>query len=88
MDELALSRNFGKVQCMAKGKRVLTTGDVARICNVSGRIAVKWVDEGLLKGYRIPFSRDRRIPVSELDIFLRTHGMPIEEFLEEFKDVL
>ncbi|MBA7662456.1 hypothetical protein ES703_70485 [subsurface metagenome] len=61
---------------MAKGKNVLTTGDVARICNVAPRTVSKWFDNGQLKGYRIPSSRDRRIPVSELIRFMKVHNMP------------
>jgi len=61
---------------MAKGKKVLTTGEVARICNVAPRTVSKWFDRGQLKGYRIPGSKDRRIPVSELTRFMKAHNMP------------
>jgi excisionase family DNA binding protein len=63
---------------MAKGKNVLTTGDVARICHVAPRTVSKWFDKGQLKGYRIPGSRDRRIPVSELVRFMKLHNMPTD----------
>ncbi len=65
---------------MAKGKNVLTTGDVARICNVAPRTVSKWFDSGQLKGYRIPGSKDRRIPVSELIRFMKAHNMPAPIF--------
>ena len=61
---------------MAKGKNVLTTGDVAKICNVAPRTVSKWFDNGQLRGYRIPGSKDRRIPVSELIRFMKVHNMP------------
>jgi two-component system response regulator RpaA len=61
---------------MAKGKNVLTTGDVAKICNVAPRTVSKWFDNGQLKGYRIPGSKDRRIPLSELIRFMKQHNMP------------
>ena len=61
---------------MAKGKNVLTTGDVARICNVAPRTVSKWFDGGQLKGYRIPGSKDRRIPLSELLRFMKENNMP------------
>ncbi|HUW18879.1 MAG TPA: helix-turn-helix domain-containing protein [Sedimentisphaerales bacterium] len=61
---------------MAKGKNVLTTGDVARICNVAPRTVSKWFDSGQLKGYRIPGSKDRRIPLGELLRFMKVHNMP------------
>ncbi|MBN1796834.1 MAG: helix-turn-helix domain-containing protein [Sedimentisphaerales bacterium] len=63
---------------MAKGKNILTTGDVAKICNVAPRTVSKWFDSGQLKGYRIPGSRDRRIPMNELVRFMRQHGMPTD----------
>lgn len=63
---------------MAKGKNVLTTGDVAKICHVAPRTVSKWFDNGQLKGYRIPGSKDRRIPVSELIRFMKLHNMPTD----------
>ena len=60
------------------GKRdILTTGEVARICNVAPRTVSKWFDNGQLRGYRIPGSRDRRIPLDQLMRFMKAHGMPI-----------
>ncbi len=47
-------------------KDVLTTGEVAKICNVASRTVSKWFDSGQLRGYRIPGSKDRRIPVANL----------------------
>ena len=66
-----------RVKKMAKGKNVLTTGDVAKICNVAPRTVSKWFDNGQLKGYRIPGSKDRRIPLSELVRFMKANNMPI-----------
>lgn len=63
---------------MAKAKNVLTTGDVARICNVAPRTVSKWFDKGQLKGYRIPGSKDRRIPMKELVRFMKEHNMPTD----------
>jgi DNA-binding response OmpR family regulator len=36
----------------------------------------KWFDSGQLKGYRIPGSKDRRIPVNELIRFMKQNNMP------------
>lgn len=63
---------------MTFDKEVLTTGEVAKICNVAPRTVSKWFDSGALKGYRIPGSRDRRIPSGELMKFMRAHGIPLE----------
>ena len=59
-------------------KDVLTTGEVAKICNVAPRTVSKWFDSGQLKGYRIPGSKDRRIPVAELAKFMKSHGIPMD----------
>ncbi|MEO1584550.1 MAG: response regulator [Planctomycetota bacterium] len=59
-------------------KDVLTTGEVAKICNVAPRTVSKWFDSGQLKGYRIPGSKDRRIPVPELVKFMKAHGIPLD----------
>ncbi len=58
-------------------KDVLTTGQVARICNVAPRTVSKWFDSGQLRGYRIPGSKDRRIPLQSLIRFMKAHGMPL-----------
>jgi hypothetical protein len=62
---------------MAKGDKVLSSGEVAQICHVAPRTAQKWIDAGLLKGYRIPGSRDRRVPIDEMVRFMEHHGMPV-----------
>jgi excisionase family DNA binding protein len=62
---------------MRARKTVLTTGEVARICNVAPRTVSKWFDTGQLRGYRIPGSKDRRIPLSHLVRFMRVHGIPL-----------
>ena len=59
-------------------KEVLTTGEVARICRVAPRTVSKWVDTGKLRGYRIPGSRDRRIPMPQLIAFMRAHDIPLD----------
>ena len=60
-----------------KVKDVLTTGEVAKICNVAPRTVSKWFDSGALHGYRIPGSKDRRIPLTQLIRFMKHHGMPL-----------
>lgn len=62
---------------MEKSRDVLTTGQVARICQVAPRTVSKWVDTGQLRGYRIPGSKDRRIPLRHLIRFMKAHGMPL-----------
>lgn len=64
-------------------KKVFTTGEVARICQVAPRTVSKWFDMGRLKGYRVPSSGDRRIPRQDLIAFLREHGLG-EDGLDAF----
>jgi excisionase family DNA binding protein len=59
-------------------KDVLTTGEVAKICNVAARTVSKWFDSGQLKGYRIPGSKDRRIPLGNLIKFMKDHHIPTD----------
>lgn len=63
---------------MQHEKEVLTTGEVAKICNVAPRTVSKWFDSGQLNGYRIPGSKDRRIPVSQLIRFMKDHKIPLD----------
>jgi excisionase family DNA binding protein len=59
-------------------KDVLTTGEVAKVCNVAARTVSKWFDSGQIEGYRIPGSKDRRIPVQALLNFMQDHGIPFD----------
>ncbi len=64
-------------------KKVFTTGQVAKICQVAPRTVSKWFDSGKLRGYRIPGSQDRRIPRDQLIRFLKENGMPLGALEEE-----
>jgi excisionase family DNA binding protein len=63
---------------MTRQKDVLTTGEVAKICNVAPRTVSKWFDSGQLRGYRIPGSKDRRIPLPALIRFMKQHHIPMD----------
>jgi excisionase family DNA binding protein len=63
---------------MSTDKDVLTTGQVAKMCNVAPRTVSKWFDSGQLKGYRIPGSKDRRIPMANLIQFMKDHNIPMD----------
>jgi excisionase family DNA binding protein len=72
MEEKALAQNAFGIE-----KEALTTGEVARICNVAARTVSKWIDAGRLEGYRIPGSRDRRVHVTALEAFIAAHDIPV-----------
>jgi len=52
--------------------------EAARISGLSHATIARCFDKGLLKGYKIPGSRFRRIPIANLHRFLRAHGIPFE----------
>jgi len=61
-------------------KEVLTTGEVAKICNVAPRTVSKWFDTGRLKGYRLPPTAskadgDRRVERDSLERFCADRGI-------------
>jgi excisionase family DNA binding protein len=58
----------------------LSTGDVARICRVSGATVRKWIDAGLLAGH-CRRGRYRQVRREDLVEFVKRHGMP-EEWLD------
>lgn len=59
-------------------KSVYTTGDVARICNISQQTVIRCFDSGRLRGFRVPGSRFRRIPHDQLVHFMRENRIPAD----------
>ena len=57
-------------------KTVFTTGEAAKICNVSQQTIIRCFDSGQLKGFRVPGSRFRRIPRDVLYRFMKANGIP------------
>ena len=60
------------------------TGQVAKVCKVATQTVVRWIDSGLLCGYRIPGSKDRRVTRAKLIEFMDKHEMP-ENWLTDFE---
>src|SRR5688572_3399089 len=57
-------------------KQVFTTGEAAEICKVSQQTIIRCFDNGRLNGFRVPGSRFRRIPRSELLRFMKANDIP------------
>jgi len=57
-------------------KDVLTPKDVAKLTGFSQSTIKKWMDRGLLKGWRIPGSNHRRFDRETVLAFLRSNGIP------------
>jgi excisionase family DNA binding protein len=56
------------------GSEWMTTGQVAKRLGVSDRMVVRWIDAGRLIGFRLPYSRDRRVHADVVAEFEERHG--------------
>jgi len=59
-------------------KDLFTTGEAADICNVSQQTIIRCFDAGKVQGFRIPGSKFRRIPRSNLVKFMKDHNIPFD----------
>ena len=62
-----------------KNKQVFTTGEAAKICKVSQQTIIRCFDSGRLHGFKVPGSRFRRIPRSELIRFMQHNDMDMTQ---------
>ena len=69
-------------------KELFTTGEAAEICRVSQQTIIRCFDSGRLEGFRVPGSRFRRIPRSNLMKFMRENSIPLEGLDSGKKKVL
>lgn len=58
--------------------RVYTTMDLARVCRVSLRTVIRWVDDGILPSFRTPGGH-RRVREEDLERFLERYHIPVAE---------
>jgi hypothetical protein len=54
-------------------RQFFTTGDLSSLFGVAPRTVIKWIDSGLLEGFRLPGSADRRVRLESLSAFLAAH---------------
>lgn len=72
-----------------KATKVLTSGDVAKLCNVNFRTVLRWIERGDLSAYKLPGRGDSRIRIDDFLEFLADHQMPVPEgFRPEQRKVL
>lgn len=64
------------------GKRIFTTGEAARVCNVSQQTIIRCFDSGRITGFKVPGSRFRRIPREELIRFMKENSIPLSRLGE------
>jgi excisionase family DNA binding protein len=56
-------------------EQVYTTVDIARVCQVSLRTVIRWVDDGKLSSFRTPGGH-RRVREQDLADFLKQYNIP------------
>lgn len=61
-----------------KPKSSYTTGEIAEILGLNINTVIKWFDSGMLKGFRLPGSNERRVPFEALKDFMRTYNLPLD----------
>ena len=69
-------------------KQVFTTGEAAEICKVSQQTIIRCFDSGRLNGFRVPGSRFRRIPRSELIRFMQANDIPADSLESAIRRIL
>ena len=66
-------------KALVEAKKVYTTGEVADIVGVNFRTVSRWIDKGIMKGYKIPGRGDHRVTESGLLHFLQKNDIPIPD---------
>lgn len=61
--------------------KILTTGDIAKYCQVNFRTVIRWIERGLLKAHKLPGRGDNRVQVDDFVAFLQANDMPIPDEL-------
>lgn len=54
----------------------LTSTEAAKLCGVSFRTVIRWIERNELQAYRLPGRGDYRVLATELRRFMSVHGMP------------
>jgi len=57
----------------------LSTGDVMKLTGLSQQTVIRRFDKGELKGFKVPGSKFRRIPVKDFLKFVRDYNLPIDK---------
>ena len=62
---------------LGAGRRAFyTTGEIARLCQVTKRTVITWIDSGKLAGFRLPGGKHRRVAARDFAEFMKKHALP------------
>lgn len=62
-----------------RGRMFVSIQTIAGVTGCSLRNVCKWIDQGLLKGFRLPGSKERRVYLRDLHDFMVKYGYPLRE---------
>lgn len=68
--------------------KTLTTGEIAKLCDVNLRTVIRWIDRGSLKGFKLPGRGNNRVREEDFVAFLKEHNMPIPAEFESVENQL
>ncbi len=57
--------------------KTLSTGEIAKLCDVNLRTVIRWIERGALKGFKLPGRGNNRVRVEDFIAFLVEHDIPI-----------
>ena len=63
--------------------KTLSTGDIAKLCDVNLRTVIRWIERGSLKGFKLPGRGNNRVRIEDFMSFLIEHDIPIPAELQE-----
>jgi len=67
----------------------LTSGDIAKYCDVNLRTVIRWINNGHIKSFKLPGRGNNRVRKEDFLDFLRKHEMPIPpELLSQQNNIL
>ncbi len=59
--------------------KTLTTGDIAKYCDVNLRTVIRWINAGRLEGYKLPGRGNNRVTPKAFITFLLENNMPVPD---------
>ncbi len=63
-------------------KKTLTTGEIAKYCDVHYRTVIRWIERGEMRSHKLPGRGDNRVQVDDFIAFLKKNGLPVPEDLQ------
>ncbi len=66
--------------------KTLTSGDIAKYCDVNLRTVIRWINNGHIKSFKLPGRGNNRVKQEDFVTFLKKHDMPIPPEFQELSN--